>query len=203
MVIPLSAPIILASKSPFRAALLKNAGIAFEAHAAELDERMIEAPLAGSGATPEDVAMVLAEAKADEVSRRFPESLVIGADQTLSLDDEIFHKPADMEAARRHLLKLSGRTHALNSAVVLVRNGETIWRRVEVAQMTVRRLDPGFVGRYLARVGDAALQSVGAYQFEGEGIQLFDAVEGDCFTIIGLPLLPLLATLRELGAIDG
>ena len=199
----MNAPLILASKSPFRATLLKNAGLAFEVHGAELDERAVEAPLAGSGASPEDVAMVLAEAKANEVSARFPRSLVIGADQTLSLDDEIFHKPVDMESARRHLLQFSGRTHNLNSAVVLARGGETFWRRVDVTGMTVRRLDPGFIGRYLARVGEAALHSVGAYQFEGEGIQLFEAVDGDCFTIIGLPLLPLLAELRRLGAIDG
>lgn len=199
----MTAPLILASRSPFRAQLLQNAGIAFEAHAADLDERLVEAPLAGSGASPEDVALLLAEAKASDVSARFPGSLVIGCDQTLSLDDEIFHKPADMEAARRHLLRLSGRTHALNSAVVLARDGETLWRRVEIASMTMRPLDPGFVGRYLARIGEVALQSVGAYQFEGEGVQLFEAIEGDCFTIIGLPLLPLFAKLRELGAIDG
>lgn len=199
----MTASLILASKSPFRAELLNNAGIDFEAHGAELDERMLEAPLVDSGASPEDVALVLAEAKANDVSSRYAGSLVIGCDQTLSLDDEIFHKPADMEAARRHLLRFSGRTHALNSAIVLARNGETLWRRVDVARMSVRKLDPGFIGRYLARVGDAALQSVGAYQFEGQGVQLFDAIEGDYFTIIGLPLLPLLAKLRELGVIDG
>ena len=112
-------------------------------------------------------------------------------------------KPQDMEAARRHLLKLSGKTHQLNSAAVLARNGETIWRHVGVARLTMRQLDPGFVGRHLARVGPVALNSVGAYQIEGEGIQLFEKVEGDHFTIVGLPLMPLLKELRELGAIDG
>ncbi len=119
-----------------------------------------------------------------------PAALVIGSDQTLSLGDEIFHKPVDMEAARRHLLALSGRTHQLNSAVALVRNGETLWSHVAVARLTMRKLEPAFIGRYLARVGDKALSSVGAYQIEGEGIQLFEKIEGDYFTIVGLPLLP-------------
>lgn len=195
--------IILASKSPFRAALLKNAGVVFTTEAARIDERSLEAPLYDSGVTPEDVALVLAEAKALDVSERNPNALVIGSDQTLSLGDEVLHKPADMEAARRQLLKLSGETHHLNSAVVLARGGSTLWRHVSVARMTLRVLDPGFVGRHLARVGDAALQSVGAYQFEGEGVQLFEKVDGDYFTIVGLPLLPLLAELRREGAIDG
>ncbi|GGA90584.1 Maf-like protein [Brucella endophytica] len=195
--------IILASKSPFRAALMKNAGIAFEAVEANIDERAVEATLDGSGATAEDVAGVLAEAKALDASSRYPEALVIGSDQTLSLEDEIFHKPADMDAARRQLLNLSGKTHELNSAVVIARGGEIVWRHVGVARMTMRPLDPGFIGRYLARVGDIALKSVGAYQIEGEGLQLFERIEGDYFTIVGLPMLPLLGQLRELGAIDG
>ncbi|MBZ9656981.1 Maf-like protein [Phyllobacterium lublinensis] len=195
--------IILASKSPFRATLLKNAGIEFSARSAEIDERAVEAPLYDSGATPEDVALVLAEAKALDVSEKNPEGLVIGSDQTLSLGDEVLHKPEDMEAARRQLLRLSGQTHHLNSAVVLARNGQTLWRHVSVARMTLRKLDPGFIGRHLARVGPIALQSVGAYQYEGEGVQLFEKVEGDYFTIVGLPLLPLLAELRREGAIDG
>ncbi|RUY14205.1 Maf family protein, partial [Mesorhizobium sp. M7A.F.Ca.CA.004.12.1.1] len=147
--------------------------------------------------------LVLAEAKATEVSERRPGALVLGCDQTLSLVDEVFHKPADMEGARRHLLALSGRTHQLNSAAVLVRDGKVLWRHVGIASMTMRKLDPAFVGRHLARVGAKALGSVGAYQIEGEGIQLFEKIEGDHFTIVGLPLLPLLAELRDLGAIDG
>ncbi|MCX8293299.1 Maf-like protein [Phyllobacterium sp. 0TCS1.6A] len=195
--------IILASKSPFRALLLKNAGVEFTGQSANIDERAVEAPLYDSGASPEDVALVLAEAKALDVSESNPGALVIGSDQTLSLDDEVLHKPADMEAARLQLLKLSGKTHHLNSAVVIARDGQTLWRHVAVARMTLRELDPGFIGRHLSRVGEIALQSVGAYQYEGEGVQLFKSVEGDYFTIVGLPLLPLLAELRELGAIDG
>ncbi|MBR2690960.1 MAG: Maf-like protein [Aquamicrobium sp.] len=195
--------IILASGSPFRLAMLKNAGIDVEAVPAKVDERALEAPLKDSGASPEDVAAILAEAKATEVSERLPGALVLGCDQTLSLGDEVFHKPTDMEGARRHLLALSGKTHQLNSAAVLVRDGAVLWRHVGVANLTMRKLDPAFIGRHLARVGAKALSSVGAYQIEGEGIQLFEKVEGDHFTIVGLPLLPLLTELRSLGAIDG
>jgi septum formation protein len=170
---------------------------------AKIDERAVEKTLEGSGASPEDVAQVLAEAKALDVSEKNPGRLVLGCDQTLSLGDELFHKPKDMEGARAHLLKLSGKTHQLNSAVVLARNGEAFWRYVGVANLTMRKLDPAFIGRHLARVGQMALNSVGAYQIEGEGIQLFEKVEGDHFTIVGLPLLPLLRELRGLGAIDG
>jgi septum formation protein len=194
--------IILASGSPFRRAMLANAGIDFTIDKPDIDERAVEAAIGGE-ATPDDVAAILAEAKAQEVSSRHPDALVIGSDQTLSLGDEIFHKPADMEAARRHLLKLSGKTHSLNSAVAVAKGGETLWRHVGIAHLTMRRLDPAFIGRHLARVGDKALQSVGAYQIEGEGIQLFEKIEGDHFTIVGLPLLPLLGELRDLGAIDG
>ncbi|BCM16245.1 Maf-like protein [Mesorhizobium sp. J8] len=195
--------IILASGSPFRKTMLVNAGLDIEAMPANVDERALEAPLKDSGASPEDVASILAEAKATEVSERKPGALVLGCDQTLSLGDEIFHKPADMEGARRHLLALSGKTHQLNSAAVLCRDGEVLWRHVGVASLTMRKLDPAFIGRHLARVGAKALSSVGAYQIEGEGIQLFEKIEGDYFTIVGLPLLPVLKELRALGAIDG
>ena len=193
--------LILASASPFRKALLSNAGLSFDVEPAEIDERAVEQTLDGMDA--EEIALILADAKAQDVSARTPGALVIGSDQTLSLDGEVLHKPADMEEARRRLLALSGRTHALNSAVVLARDGETLWRHVSIARLTMRDLDPGFIGRHLSNVGDAALSSVGAYQLEGEGIQLFDRVEGDYFTIVGLPLLPLLAELRAQGAIDG
>jgi len=193
--------LILASASPFRKMLLQNAGLTFVSQPAQIDERAVEETVQGLDA--EDLATILAEAKAQDVSSRHPGAVVIGSDQTLSLDGEIFHKPENMDQARRRLLKLSGRTHLLNSAVVLARDGETLWRHVSVARMTMRQLDPGFVGRHLANVGDRALSSVGAYQFEGEGIQLFERIEGDYFAIIGLPLLPLLAQLRELAVIDG
>jgi septum formation protein len=195
--------LVLASASPFRKTLLSNAGVDCVVQPADIDERAVEAPLRDGGVSPEDTALILAETKALAVSELRPSDLVIGADQTLSLGDEILHKPADMEAARRHLLKLSGRTHHLNSAVVLAREGQTLWRHVSSASLTMRTLEPGFIGRYLSRAGDAALSSVGAYQLESIGVQLFDRIEGDHFTIIGLPLLPLLARLRDMEAIDG
>ncbi len=195
--------LVLASTSPFRAAILKNAGLDFRAEAAGIDERSVEAPLLETDATAEDIATVLAEAKAIDVSERNPGDLVLGGDQTLSLEGKLFHKPADMEEARFHLLSFSGKTHQLWSALALVRNGETVWRHVSVAHMHMRPLSPQFIGRYLARAGDTALKSVGAYQYEGLGIQLFDGIDGDYFTIVGLPILPLLEKLRELGEIDG
>ena len=195
--------IILASTSPFRKTLLQNAGVRFTTESADVDERAVEEAAGGSGISPDDMATILAEAKANEVAARHPHSLVIGADQTLSLGDELLHKPADMEAARRRLLALSGRRHELNSAVVIARGDDVLWRHVSIARMTMRELTPEYVGRHLADAGDAVLKSVGAYQLEGIGVQLFDKIEGDYFTILGLPLLPLLEELRRLDAIDG
>lgn len=196
-------PLILASSSPFRRMLMENAGLQFQAIAADIDERAIEAPLEQDGAGPDAVALVLAKAKAKEVSDRFPGSLVVGSDQTMSLGEWVFHKPKTMAEAESHLLSLSGKTHRLNSAIALARNGDIIWEHVSHAELTMRNLSAEFVHRHLIRVGDKALSSVGAYQLEGEGIQLFSKIDGDYFTIIGLPMLPLLQKLRELGAIDG
>ncbi len=193
--------LVLASASPFRKTLLENAGLHFDAEPAQIDERAVEDTI--EGLDPDDVALILAEAKAQDVSGRHPGALVIGSDQTLSLGGDIFHKPASMDEARRRLLKLSGKTHELNSAIVLARDGETLWRHMSIAQMTMRDLDPGFVGRHLANVGDRALSSVGAYQFEGEGIQLFERIEGDYFAVIGLLLQPHPASAVDLEAIDG
>ena len=195
--------IILASTSPFRKMLLKNAGVHFETESADIDERAVEEAAGGSGISPEDMATILAEAKASDVAARYPEVLVIGADQTLSFNDEILHKPADMDEARRRLLALSGKSHELNSAVVIARGDEVLWRHVSIARLTMRELSPEFIGRHLAEAGHEVLKSVGAYQLEGVGVQLFDKIEGDYFTIVGLPLLPLLAKLRELDAIHG
>jgi septum formation protein len=199
----MTSPLILASSSPFRRTLMLNAGLTFDAHAASIDERAIEAPLEKNGASPDEVALVLARAKAEDVSRRFPDALVIGSDQTMSLGDRVFHKPADMKQAAAHLTALSGKTHRLNSAIALYSGGTALWDHVAHASLTVRQLSPLFIERHLQRVGTKALSSVGAYQLEGEGIQLFEKIDGDYFTIIGLPMVPLLAKLRELGAIDG
>jgi septum formation protein len=194
--------LILASASRARQALLANAGVAFEVAPAAIDERAAEQPLLETGATPEDIAVALAMAKAVSVSGLRPQDLVIGADQVLDVGDERLTKPKDMDAARRQLLSLSGRTHALHSAVATARAGETTWHHVETAWLTMRPLDPRAVGRYLAEAGDAALASVGAYQIEGPGVRLFERIEGDYFAILGLPLLPLLAHLRAEGAIE-
>ncbi len=198
-----TAPLLLASTSPFRRKMLEDVALEISTEAPDIDERAVEAPLLTSGATAEDVAAILAEAKAVDVSERHPDAWVIGADQTLSLEEQVFHKPRDMEEARRNLLTLSGKTHQLNSAVVLAHQGQVQWRHTSVAHITLRDLEPGFIGRYLAEIGDAALRSVGSYQVEGAGNHLFRKVEGDHFTIIGLPLLPLLEALRERKLIDG
>ena len=195
--------LVLASASPARRSLLTNAGLNFEVVPSKLDERAAERPLVETGATPDDIAVALAMAKAVEVSERRPEALVIAADQTLALDGQRFSKPDDFEAARRQLLALAGRTHRLHSAAACARGGLVVWSGVDTAQLTMRPLDPPAVGRYLARAGSAALGSVGAYQLEGVGVHLFERIEGDYFTILGLPLLPLLAFLRtQPGVVD-
>ena len=199
----MTVPLILASSSPFRRMLMENAGLHFQAVAADIDERAIETPLEREGAGPDAVALVLAKAKAKEVSDRFPGSLVIGSDQTMSLGTRVFHKPKTMADAENHLRMLSNETHRLNSAIALARNGDIIWEHVSHANLTMRALSDDFIHRHLGRVGEKALSSVGAYQLEGEGIQLFDKIDGGYFTILGLPMLPLLAKLRELDAIDG
>lgn len=198
----MTSTLILASSSPFRRMLLQNAGLRFDAHPADIDERAIEAPLESRGASPDEVALILAKAKGNEVSSRFPGTLVVGSDQTMSLGERVFHKPRDMADAANHLAVLSGKTHRLNSAVSITRDGEVLWEHVSHAFLTMRELSADFISRHLERVGEKALSSVGAYQLEGEGIQLFEKIDGDYFTIIGLPMLPLLQKLRELGAID-
>ena len=194
--------IILASESTTRIALLENAGVSFTAEGAAVDEETVKAPLLASDMPPDDIAAVLAEAKALAVSERHPDVLVIGADQTLAFRDACLSKPETMEDARRLLLDLSGRSHSLHAAVACAKNGETLWRYLSTAHLKMRAFSPEFVGRYLADVGEAALTSVGAYQLEGRGVQLFDEIDGDFFTILGLPMLPLLDFLRAEGAID-
>lgn len=193
---------ILASASSSRSKILSDAGLTFTAQAADIDERQVEAPLVDSGATPADIAEVLAIAKASHVSERYPGKTVLGADQTLSLGDDVLHKSPDMDDARRKLLRLQGKTHQLNSAWCLVRDGRVLVSQVAVADMTMRTLSPQFIGRYLAACGDEVLSSVGCYQIEGRGVQLFEDWKGDHFTIIGLPLLAILPELRKLDVID-
>lgn len=193
--------IVLASKSPTRSAILANAGVAFETMPSRVDERQVEAPLIAAGRSPAEVALALAEAKAMDVARNVGDALVIGSDQTLDADGERWDKPETMDAARGQLLSLAGRSHQLHTAVVGVRDGAIRWRHVESATLTLRSLSQAEVDRYLAKVGEAALGSVGAYQIEGPGIQLFDHIDGDYFAILGLPLLPVLQWLREEGGL--
>ncbi len=191
--------LVLASTSQSRRTLMKNAGLVFEALAANVDERAIEAEKRNAKLTPAELALELARRKALDVSRRKPGALVVGCDQTMSLDQVVFHKPAGVGEARENLRALRGKTHRLNSAIVLVRDGQVSWEHVGIAELTMRPFSESYLDLYLSRVADSVLKSVGAYQLEGEGIQLFESIEGDYFTILGLPLLPLLSKLRELG----
>ena len=194
--------IILASKSQYRAELLANAGISFEIQSAGIDEREVEAPLLEAKLGAADVAEVLAIAKAMDISAKNSDAYVIGSDQTLSLDGVLLHKPENMEAARQRLLDLSGKSHELNSSVSIVRNSENVSSNTEISTITFRDLDPGFIGRHVGEVGEKVLTSVGAYQIEGKGVQLFEKIEGDFFSIMGLPLLPLLTELRRLELLE-
>lgn len=193
---------ILASKSPSRATLLKEAGLVFSTQGSDIDERSVEQPLTEAAASPEDIATVLAIAKATDVSNKNPGVLVLGGDQVLSLNGALIHKSPHMDDARRKLLRLQGKTHQLSSALALVLNGELVWSHVGVAHMTMRSLTPQQIGRYLAACGDEILGSVGCYQIERLGIQLFQEIDGDHYTIIGMPLLPLFAQLRALGEVE-
>lgn len=189
--------LILASGSAIRRTLLENAGLTFMTETADLDERAVEAPLLEADLCPADIGLVLAEAKAHDVSARYPDAIVIGADQMLDFNGKRLTKPETMDEARRQLLAFRGKTHVLHSAVVLVKNGETLWRHVSPAHMHIRDFSPEFLGNYLSEAGENILKSVGAYQLEGAGIHLFEKIEGDYFTVLGLPLLPLLDELRR------
>ncbi|CVI19509.1 putative maf-like protein [Agrobacterium fabacearum CFBP 5771] len=195
--------LILASSSASRQMLMLNAGLTFSAIPADIDERALDEQLEKNGAKPEEVALELAKAKALAVSALHPQALVLGCDQTMALGARVYHKPKTMAEAEAHLLSLSGKVHRLNSAAVLARGGDVVWQTISSAELSVRTLSAEFVSRHLQRVGEKALSSVGAYQLEGEGIQLFTSIEGDYFTILGLPLLPLLMKLRDMDVIDG
>jgi septum formation protein len=188
-------PLVLASQSLTRQALLANAGIDFEAVAAELDERAVQQ--ASGLLPPGDIAALLAREKALSVSSRQPGKYVIGADQTLAQGERLFSKPAGRPQAAEQLRALAGRSHELHSAVAVARDGKILFEAVAIAGMTMRRLGEAEIDVYLDRAGEAVTSSVGAYQLEGLGVHLFERIEGDHFTILGLPLLPLLAFLRS------
>jgi len=191
------APLVLASKSAVRRAVLEKASIPLAIVPADIDERAIEAR--ADAKMPAEVAALLAREKARAVAAGLSGRLVLGADQTLGLGVRSFTKPADRPAARAQLLALRGRTHELHSALALVRDGALVFEHQAVARLTMRAFSERFLDAYLAAAGDAVTASVGCYQVEGIGIQLFDRIEGDYFTILGLPLLPLLKFLQDEG----
>jgi septum formation protein len=190
-------PLVLASKSASRHAILRDAGIPVTVEPADIDERAIEQRSAKQDAG--ELAAVLAREKARTVAARRPGRLVLGADQTLALGERRFSKPADRAGARRQLAALRGQTHELHSAVALVRGSSVLFEHREVARLTMRSFSDQFLEAYLDAAGAAVTASVGAYQLEKVGIQLFERIEGDHFTILGLPVLPLLEFLRSAG----
>jgi len=194
--------LILASKSQARIVLLSNAGLVFDTVAADVCEATLKANRLAEDATPGRIAADLADAKAIEVSNRYRGALVIGADQTLEFDVRLFDKPADLAEARRQLLMLRGRTHRLHAAASLATGGDVVWRTLETATLQVRAFSDAFLAKYLAAEAEEIIHCVGAYRLEGLGAQLFERIEGDYFTILGLPLLGVLEALRSRGALQ-
>jgi septum formation protein len=194
-------PLVLASRSISRRAMLEAAGIPIEVCIPDLDERAVEA--AAGICRPADAASLLAREKARAIARLMPQRIVVGADQTLAFEDRRFDKPRDRAAAREQLVMLAGKTHYLHSAVAVAQDGHVLFDAVDTASLTLRNLSGPFLDRYLDTAGSAVLESVGAYQLEKIGIHLFDRIEGDHFTILGLPLLKLLGFLRRNGSLAG
>lgn len=192
-----TSPLLLASTSATRRLLLESAGLPVETEASEVDERAAEAECVGIG--PRPLAEELARRKAIAVSRRRPGRIVVGADQVLALGSQILHTPGDLAAARRQIVQLAGRTHVLHSAAAVARDGAVVAACIAEARLTMRPLDSRAVAAYVAAAGNGATRSVGGYQAEGLGIHLFETIDGDHATILGLPLLPLLAAFRGLG----
>lgn len=189
--------LILASKSTTRKSLLENAGLRFSVASAGLDEREIERAALTGDENRSGLARLLAEAKALAVSAMAPEAMVIGADQTLDFDGHGFHKPVDREDAATRLMEMAGQSHELHSGVALARGGQVVWSAVETAVLTFKHFDRATLDRVLDLEGEAILDSVAAYRLEGPSIRLFETIKGDYFTILGLPLLPLLAALEQ------
>jgi septum formation protein len=190
--------LILASASPSRRQLLANAGLVFTIEPSGIDEDEVKRSL-GSRAAPQELASTLAEMKAVRVSAKHPGTMVVGADSTLACNGRMFDKPSDLATARKQLQTLRGQTHELFSSVVVARGGVRLWHWSERARLTMRQMNDGFIDSYLTRAGEDVLTSVGAYQLEGLGAHLFSRVDGDYFTILGLPLLPLLSFLAGHG----
>ncbi|WP_169543745.1 Maf family protein [Sneathiella aquimaris] len=188
--------VILASSSEARATVLKNVGLPFEQIAPKVDEEELKHSMHAAGATAMETAVSLAELKALKISKAFPEHLVIGADQMLECGSIWFDKPVDMEHARAHLTALRGKTHYLSNGICVAKSSTVIWHHTDQAALTMRHFTDEFLTRYLEQAGEDILGSVGAYHLEGLGAQLFRKIDGDFFSIMGLPLLPLLDFLR-------
>jgi len=193
--------VVLASASPSRQMILAAAGVEFSTSPADLDEHEIKRSLMSEQATPQEVALTLAAMKAVRISDNDREALVIGADQVLTADGRLFDKPVDRAAARATLRQLRGRDHALHAGLAVACDGVVIWRHLETATLTMRAFSDDFLEAYLDSAGDAILSSVGAYRLEGLGVQLFSDINGDYFTILGLPMVSLSTCLRDLGAL--
>ena len=193
--------LILASASTARRAVLSAAGLAFDAHPAAIDEAAIKQAGQAQGASPADVATLLAELKAERIARHHPDALIIGCDQLLVCENTWFDKPTDRAGAAQHLQHLRGRTHELVTAIVCLRHGHRIWHHVARPRRTMRNFSDSFLETYLAAEADHVTTSVGAYRLEGPGIHLFDRIEGEHAAILGIPLLPLLGFLRQHGVV--
>ncbi len=189
-------PLILASQSPSRKTLLRNAGVVFKQHVSGVDEEIVKKTFLQSGELS-DLAMILAQAKALTVSELFRDAYVIGADQTLLFEGKLYDKPTSDIEARDQLLELRGKQHQLETAVCVIKNQQMLWSVSDSSYLTIRNFSPEFLGKYLAAVGDNVTTSVGGYKLEGLGLQLFDKIDGDFFSILGLPMLKLLNFLRS------
>lgn len=195
-------PIILASGSEIRATLLRNAAVSFEVQTARVDEDMIRKSLEAEQASPRDIADTLAEMKARRVSQKFPHALVIGCDQVLDYRGEVFSKPISVQDARDQLQRLRNDRHALLSAVVICQGGQPIWRHVGQVRLQMRDFTDAYLDSYLDRNWHSIRHSVGGYKLEEEGVRLFSKIDGDYFTVLGLPLLELLAYLTTQGELE-
>ena len=194
--------LVLASASAARRRLLEAAGLAFEVLPADVDEAGMTQRAIAACTSPRGIAEMLANAKAEAVGARRPDCVVIGADQVLALEGEIFDKPQDLAAARQHLARLRGKVHILHTAAAVAVAGKSVWTGVEEARLAMRPFTDAFLAGYVASAGPDICRSVGAYEIEGRGIQLFEYIDGDYFSVIGLPLLALLGELRRRGVLD-